>query len=328
MLDRVGKRRVGSAGLTVLIIVSLLVLAPASSALSFTIIHDEKGELDGGKTIEVEKGETVTLTTKIRLEDPDNRVPIDHLQAKLWEDYDAGQTALTPVDFTVYGEEIEELSWADVAPVSTDAGYGYGYGYADHGGYGYDFGYGYGYGYAGDTQTLTYDITIDTSELEAGKTYEFMARLITTEGEQNFASARPNIEVTSGDDDDPGTPTPTTTATTTTTTTDDGGGGGGGGWSPPSDDDDTTTTTTADSTTEKGIQDTTTTETRQGGAPTTDDTTTETMVDTSTDADTTETTTDEDDGGFLGVPGFGVAPALVALLAAALLALRRSRIDS
>lgn len=120
-----------------------------------------------------------------------------------------------------------------------------------------------------------------------------------------------------------------TTPTTTTTTSGGGGGGGapggGGGGAPGSGGGDETTAsdgggtdTPTTSTTAKAVQDTSTTVTEDDVPPTTD-----TSESDATEPSEPEETTTPDDGEFLGVPGFGVLPALVALAAAALLAIRR-----
>lgn len=179
-----------------------------------------------------------------------------------------------------------------------------------------------------DTSAEDEQVTIRVKNTGASAQYAWASGEFTEHDFQNVQDPSPPTTTTT-------TAPPTTTTTSappsSTTTTDDGGGGGGGapGGGGGGGGATATTADTATGTTEQGFQDSTTTETRQDSQPTTDETSTELTDDPGEDpSDETDTqTTTEDDGGFLGVPGFGVSPALVALVAAALLALRRSRID-
>ncbi len=193
---------VTSTLITIFIVVMLIISGPAQ-AVSVII--------SGLQTTPYAQGSRVNFQVQIKINDPDQFVPITNISLNVTGPTNKARTFL--LDGTpIAGDAIINITGVSIPP-SADFGYGYGYGYDAGTGHGYNFGYGYGYGYGygtgGGQLTYIYNVTISTASLPAGN-YNVVASLNTGEANKpSFKSAQKSFTIT--------------------TSPPSGGGGGSGG---------------------------------------------------------------------------------------------------
>ena len=166
------------AGILTFIILGLIIFVGPAKAFVLELNTDKNSLI---------KGEKIIFNASIDIESVDKYLPIKTLKLNLH-----GLSPLTSLDvceFDIDGKPISGCDGMIIKKISeaNAYGYGYGYGYDNSYGYGYDFGYGYGYGYGygqGESE-LTYEITLDTINYDAG---DYESWLETVIGNQIFKS--------------------------------------------------------------------------------------------------------------------------------------------
>ncbi|MFA4953072.1 MAG: hypothetical protein WC584_02525 [Candidatus Pacearchaeota archaeon] len=168
------------AGILTFIILGLIIFVGPAKAFVLELNTDKDSLI---------KGEKIIFNASIKIESVDKYLPIKTLKLNLHGL--SPLTSLNVCEFDIEGKPISGCDGMTIKKISEANSYGYGYGYGydnSYGyGYGYDFGYGYGYGYGygqGESE-LTYEISLDTINYDAGN-YE--SELETIIGNQIFKS--------------------------------------------------------------------------------------------------------------------------------------------
>ncbi len=145
-----------------LFVITLLFLSGPAAALTVS--------LDAPSSVNL--GDTVTFTINVDINDPDSYVPIQYAKIILTNPNDFSSSCIVNMDGsnTCGSDPDFDFYIQDVIVNTENLNYneGNGYGYDSATGYGYNFGYGYGYNFAGASGSISYTITLDTSDLTAG----------------------------------------------------------------------------------------------------------------------------------------------------------------
>ncbi|MCQ6961819.1 hypothetical protein [Methanolobus chelungpuianus] len=165
--------RYASVAVTVAIVIMLVLSGPATAV-------QIRLNIDNNTPVQ---GEEITFTVTADITGMDRYVPMKDFSLLLYDNDGIVRSVVFAPNGTILsdspGVTIDPIS----VPSSSDFGYGYGYGY-DYGyGYGYNFGYGYGYaannGAGGSARIYAYNVSMDTSSLDAG---EYSARVMLNTG--------------------------------------------------------------------------------------------------------------------------------------------------
>ncbi|MCX9011814.1 MAG: PGF-pre-PGF domain-containing protein [Candidatus Methanoperedens sp.] len=180
----VKKRSVVASTLVTLIIVAMLIISGPAQAVSVSI--------SGLQTAPYTQGSNVEFQVTINITDPDRFVPVTNISINVTGPSGINRT-FAPDGTPLSGDPVISID-PFLIPHPSDFGYGYGYGYDSRLGSGHNFGYGYGYGYGygagGGSLTYIYNVTINTTSLQAGS-YTAVASLNTGKAAKPSFSSPP-----------------------------------------------------------------------------------------------------------------------------------------